>query len=599
MAKAPLKRSKIWQFRQCAEEKVRQVVEKSGLPALIARLLLVRGIEEDGDIQLFLQPALASLHDPFLMKDMDKAVDRLVQAREKGETIAIFGDYDADGLTATALLTRTFRWLGMPVISYVPDRLNEGYGMSRHGLDLLHRRGAQLVVTVDNGISCNEEVAYAKTLGMDVIITDHHQLGDKLPEALAVVDPHQPDCPYPFKNLSGVGVAFKLAHGLAKKLDQDPEEAKTFLKSMMDLVALGTVADVVSLLGENRVLVYHGLQKLRQTANPGLAAMTEMLVSRKDKPFTSDNIAFMFAPRLNAAGRTGNAADGLEMLLTDDRDRAWEMAKHLDRLNQDRRNFESEVLEAALAMIEGEPEILEAPALVLVGEEWHPGVVGIVAARLVERYARPAIVLGIEDPEKGIARGSARSVEGFDLHQALAACAEHLEEFGGHKMAAGLTLHVSQFDPFRKALLRYIAEQVDLEDWRPKLQIDGIAHIGELNFDVLDQVNTMRPFGQDNATPLIALLDCEILDQPMRMGNKHLKIKVAQGEKGQAKRSSMMAIWFRYPADDPNIEKWVQPGNRVDLAGKIHENNWNGRRSVELNITDIRPAQPVDGYTAI
>jgi len=520
---------------------------------LVARLLAARGLLTAAQAQFFLRPVLSSIHDALLLKDMDVALERLARAIREDEKIAIFGDYDVDGLTATALLTRFFKWLGIEAIPYIPDRLNEGYGMSREGVDLLHERGVSLIVTVDNGISCHREIDHARSLDIDVVVTDHHRPCETLPQAVAVVDPHRADCEYPFKGLSGVGVAFKLAHGLARFLDKPAPEARAFLKSVMDLVALGTVADVMSLLGENRPLVAYGLDALRQTANPGLAAMSEMLGVDPQKPITSEQVAFLFAPRLNAAGRTGNAHDALELLLTDDRQRAWELAKHLDRLNNDRRRFENEVLDMAMSQIEDEPELLDDPVLVVAGEQWHQGVVGIVASRLVDRFGKPAIVLGIDDQDAQCAKGSARSIPGFDVHQALAASAACLHEFGGHKMAAGVTLPLANLASFRAALSDYVRKNVRPEDLVPRLELDGIADLAELSFDALDQIDLMRPFGQDNHAPLIGLMRCRLAngEPPQEIGGNHLKLRLVQTPdippKGRPPRP-LTAMWFYYPS---------------------------------------------------
>lgn len=595
LEKAPVPK-RVWHFRDCAEDVAEKLAENARINHILARLLTARGIHNVEDMESYLHPVLGCVHDPFLMRDMDKAVERLALAKKQKEKVAVFGDYDADGLTATALVTRFLKYIGIDVLPYVPDRINEGYGMSREGVQLLQGRGASLIVTVDNGISCLDETRFAGELGMDIIVTDHHQPSEALPEAVAVVDPHRADCDYPFKGLSGVGVAFKLIHALARHLELPVEEARAFLKAHLDLVALGTVADVMPLVDENRPLVAHGLKMLRQSHNPGLAAMVEMLVRDRDKALTGENIAFMFAPRLNAAGRTGNAADGLELLLTDSQVRAWEMAKHLDRLNQERRQFENEVLNSAMDLIEENPAYLEEPVLVIAGEQWHPGVVGIVASRLMERFNRPALVLGVDENDPTRARGSARSFEGFDIHEALHSCSHLLIEFGGHTLAAGVTLAVENVDSLRMEIGQYARKHTPPEALKARLEIDTIAHMDEVTLEVVEQMDAMRPFGQENAAPLVAFLNCEPLgnDGCQEVGSgAHLKMRLRQQTRNGSKPAPLSAIWFRYPQPRDAVRDIIKKSKHIDVAGVLRANEWNGRVSVELIIKDIRPSQEV------
>lgn len=594
-------RPRIWNLPQCSPSAAEQLGRELGLPNLIARLLIARGFSTAASVAAFLDPVLASLHDPLLLRDMDRAVDRVLAALQNSEPIAIYGDYDADGLTATALLTRFFRWLKVEPLSYVPNRLSEGYGISREGLDFLKENGIRLIITVDNGVTNLEEIAYARSLGMDVVVTDHHQPGDSLPAAAAVVDPHRADCSYPFKGLSGVGVAFKLAHALAKALNvrevpgaPSADEARAFLKSLMDLVAVGTVADVMPLQGENRSIVHHGLKFMKDTVNPGLAAMAEIVGIEPGRAITSENIAFMFAPRLNAAGRTGRAADALDMLLADDPAQARQLARRLDDLNRERRDLEAKVLQSAFEQIEENPALLDTAVLVIAGERWHPGVIGIVAARLSDRYLRPSIVLRIEDNK---ARGSARSIEGFDLHGALRECqipAEYLgilDDFGGHKMAAGLTLRAEKIPELRRALHEYVLRVLP-EGIVPRLRIDAEARIDEINPRAVEHIERLRPFGQDNPPPLIAVLDCELSVPPAEVKGKHLRLSLvrpgANGQRGPA----LGGIWFQYPENRPDLEALLKPGNRLDVAGNLRAGQWNGSATMEFLVKDIRAAEP-------
>jgi single-stranded-DNA-specific exonuclease len=568
-----------------------------GVLPLTARLLAVRDLPDSDSARAFLAPTLATLLDPFLMDGMDLAVERIAHAVRRKEPIAIYGDYDVDGLTATALLTRFFGALGTEVGSYIPHRLDEGYGMSVQGIETLQSRGTRLVITVDNGIGCFDEVHHARGLGMDVVVTDHHQPEGRTPEAAAVVNPNRADCPYPFKSLCGCGVAFKLAHALARHMGLDAAQAKPLLFSLLDLVALGTVADVMPLTGENRPLVRHGLRELEKTTKPGLRALAAML-GLGDKPFSPETVAFMLAPRLNAAGRTGNATDALELLLTESESRAWELAKYLDHLNQERRNIESDVLEEALAQLEEDPTPAEElPVLVVAGQGWHPGVVGIVASRLVDRYGRPAVVLGIEGDT---ARGSARSIEGFDLLGALTRCSDVLGEFGGHRMAAGLSLPAARFEEFRDALRHHVADMLEPDSLKPRLDVDTHAEVSDLTMASLKEIDGLRPFGQGNPAPVVALENCRLVGEPVEVGGKHLKMRLWQqsengsggggsgGSGGGSAGDALTAIWFRCPLTREEVAAWVRSQRPFAVAGSPRINTWNGVQSVEFSVQDIR-----------
>ena len=556
-----------------------------GVLPLTARLLAVRDLPDAEAARAFLSPTLATLLDPFLMDGMDLAVERIARAVRDREPIAIYGDYDVDGLTATALLTRFFGALGTEVTSYIPHRLDEGYGMSMQGVESLQQRGTRLVITVDNGIGCAAEVGRAHELGMDVVVTDHHQPEGRTPEAAAVVNPNRADCPYPFKNLSGCGVAFKLAHALARHLGLDAAQAKPLLFSLLDLVALGTVADVMPLTGENRPLVRHGLYELERTRKPGLRALVNML-GVGDKPFSPETVGFILAPRLNAAGRTGNATDALDLLLTENEARAWELAKYLDHLNQDRRKLESDVLEEALAQLAEDPcPAEELPVLVVAGEGWHAGVVGIVASRLVDRFGRPAVVLGIEGDT---ARGSARSIEGFDLLAALTLCSDLLSEFGGHRMAAGLSLPASRCGALRDALRHHVADLLEPGTLKPRLDIDTHAEASELTVASLRQIDGLRPFGQGNPAPIVVLENCRLVSEPVEVGGKHLKMRLFQESQNGNGGEPLTAIWFRCPLTRDEVAAWVRAQCLFAVAGSPRINTWNGVQSVEFSVQDVR-----------
>jgi single-stranded-DNA-specific exonuclease len=575
--------TRIWRFRELDDAWAETLARELGWSALAARILATRGLADARAVQDFLNPSLGMLHDPFLMAGMEPAVERIVRAIRDQEPIAVYGDYDVDGLTATALLIRFFRFIGVEVTSYIPHRLDEGYGMSCEGVESLHARGVRLIVTVDNGISCAEQVAHAARLGIDVVITDHHQPGDTLPEPVALVNPNRPECPYPFKELSGCGVAFKLAHALLRRLECSPEEAKPFLVSLLDLVALGTIADVMNLQGENRVLSHFGLRELERTRKAGLKALIHLL-GQTGKPFTTETVGFLIGPRLNAAGRTGNADDALAILLVEEEARAWELARYLDELNQERRSLETEVLTDALERVAEDATLLDDPILIVAGEGWHQGVVGIVASRLVDRFGHPAIVLSIEGE---VARGSARSVNGFDIHTALGTCADLFIEYGGHTLAAGVTLQADRLALFRERLNREAAGMADPAQMAPMLEIDCAAAPEELTETFLTEIERVRPFGNGNPQPCVALLGCEVAQRPLFIGGKHLKLFLArQNGTGEP----LTAMWFNCPYAPADIESLLAVNGRVDLAGFVRLNTWNGVQSIEFTVRDLRSA---------
>ena len=573
-----------WQFLPARTDESAELVRRLGITPLAARLLAARDYVDPKSVQGFLKPLLGSLHDPFLMRDMDRAIERIARALTDREPIAIYGDYDVDGLTATALIVRFFDWLGVKTVPYIPHRLNDGYGMSHKGIDHLAGQNIRLIVTVDNGINCNEEIAYAASRGIDVVVTDHHQPGEELPPAVAVVNPNRADCPYPFKELSGVGVAFKLAHALAKHLKKTADTTRPFLRSLMDLVALGTIADIVPLLNENRVLVSHGLLQLSSTDKIGLQAMIRKL-GIGGKPITGEAVGFMIGPRLNAAGRTEDARYSLDLLLSVDAEESRSLAEFLDQLNQQRRRLEMEVYQEALGMIATDDTLLGEPVLVVAGEGWHQGILGIVASRLVERFNRPAIVLGIEN---GQAKGSARSIGSLDLYQALHSCEMLLSNFGGHKMAAGLTLPSENIAGFRKVIGRVAADIAVAGELAPEITIDATAGIDELTFEALSQIDQMRPYGEGNPSPTVALLNCCLVEPAQIKKEKHLKLRIAQDNQNGSKSSRAIGgIFFGAGSRYNSI---VAAGKRFDVAGTPVVNEWNGNRAIEINIKEIRPS---------
>jgi len=559
-----------------------------GLQPLSA-LVLAGRTDNLESARAFLSPRLSSLHDPLHLRGMDQALDRIARAISRGESIAIFGDYDVDGLTATSLLFRFFRWLGIIAIPYIPHRLNEGYGMSIKGIESLHGDGVSLIITVDNGIGSHEEIAYAARLGMDVVVTDHHQPTDALPPAAAVINPNRRDCSYPFKWLSGVGIAFKLAHALARHLGKPAGESKAFLLEQMDLVALGTVADMVPLCGENRVFASYGLRALAQTQKSGLRQMIERL-GLDGAPITPNMVGYRIGPRLNAAGRTEDAMASLRLLLCDDESESSGLLDELERMNTARRDAEAKAFGDAVQCLDGDPDSMDDPVLVVYGPDWHQGVLGIVASKLVDQYGKPAIVLANaanrEDDGPPIIKGSARSIEGYDILAAIQKCRDFLLGFGGHPMAAGLILAPDQLPAFRYSICS-AADSVQMgANASALLFIDAVATIGDLSLGAIQELNQMQPFGEGNPEPLIALRQCRLSEQPQIMKGRHLKIKFCQ-KNGSGNLGEMFGIAF---GAGSRYEEVLRSANRFDLAGVPQINDWNGKRTVELTIRDIQPA---------
>ena len=538
----------------------------------MARLLAARGFTQREQVEDFLSPTLAKTHDPFLLKGMDQAVDRIGRAIEQREPICVYGDYDVDGITATAVLRSSFAHLSVDVGSYIPHRLKEGYGLNVDALRQLADRGIRLLITVDNGITATEKVDVARSLGIDVIITDHHRPGPAIPSACAIVNPRQPGCAYPFKDLAGVGVSFKLAHALLKRRAPDPEAAQEFLKSLLDFVALGTVADSVPLVDENRCLVSHGLRTLRSTSRPGLKSLMDV-IGLKQEETNAERLVFSMAPRLNAAGRTEHADYALDLLMTEDPAQARELAGLLDRFNEERRRIELAITEEAFSMIgDGDTSAI----IVIRRDGWHQGVVGIVASRILDRYYRPAIVLGGEGE---LAKGSARSIRGFDMHGALAACEEHLIEFGGHTMAAGLRLKVSSIDAFRSAINAHARSVMSEQDLLPTLDIDTRAGPEDLTSENIATIDRLEPFGAGNPKPLLAIEGFNLIEEPRTLKGKHLKLHL--GEPG-GRTMWAIGFWLADRADELRTRH-----ARLRLAATPFINPWGGRNRMELEIKDF------------
>ena len=554
---------KQWIVSSCDKDLAAHFAQKYSLNPFAALLAVSRGLRTDAQIETFFHPDSVPLSDPFSFRDMDKAVARINDAIDRFERIAVFGDYDADGVTATALLCAYLAMREADFFYMLPDRL-EGYGLNKTVIDRLHEQGAKLVITVDNGINAVEETAYAKSLGMDLVITDHHHVGDELPDAAAVVNPHRADCGAPFKELAGVGVAFKLVCAL----EGDDE---SLLDEFSDLVAIGTVADVVPLTGENRTLVRRGVRAILDNPRPGILAMRES-AGNLDKPFNSTTVAFTLSPRLNAAGRMGSAMRALDILLCEDEDTAAELAQIMEQTNAKRQQTETEIFELAQAQLLEHPERMADPVLVCSGESWHPGVIGIVASRMVEKFGKPCVILSRCGD---VARGSGRSLEGFSLYDALKACEDVLEQFGGHTLAAGLSVKPENIDLFRRTINDYARTQ---EMPFPVQHIDMRLNPRVINTEILDALHALEPFGASNPKPVFGLYAMRLDSVTPLAGGKHIRLNLSkQDARISAVRFGVSPEAFPFPA-----------GSILDLAVSLDANVYMGETRVSILVKNVR-----------
>ena len=562
-----------WNLKPIDEPLVFEIANQQELPVPLARALALRGHREVSQIKSFLDPRLGGLSDPLLLPDMEKAVSRLWKAITSEETITVFGDYDVDGVTSTALLTRVLESLGANVKPFIPDRIDEGYGLSQDALDrCLAEHGSSLVVTVDCGTNAVASVARAQTRGVDVIVTDHHEPDEKTAAAFALLNPKLGTF-QGLEILSGVGVAFKLSHALIKSGREQGNDAASQLdwRNYLDLAALGTVADMVPLVGENRIIVRHGLARFGMTRWEGLRALKAVSGMRGDAE--TYHLGCQLGPRINAAGRIGQPMQALRLLTTNDPAEAREIAELLDRTNQERRKLEQTMADEAFEEINAYFDPEKHFALAVAREGWHPGVVGIVASRIARHYNRPSIVMGID--KEGHARGSCRSIEAFDVLDGLRACDGLLEKYGGHKMAAGLQLETTRLEEFKKAFNAVASAKLGAVDLTPSLSIDAEVGGDALDWDFFGKLKHLAPFGQDNPEPLWMLRGAELNGTPRIVGQKHLKLSLL------SKGRKFDAIAFNYSLNQ-------LPDGPLDIAFTLKENAWNGNASLQLQIRAIR-----------
>jgi single-stranded-DNA-specific exonuclease len=547
-----------------------------GLPA--ARILWNRGYREPSEAQRFLSPGLADLHDPFRLLGMEAAVTRLVRAIAQKEKILVYGDYDVDGTTSVVILKKAIDLAGGVVEYKVPHRLREGYGMRPEVLEEAAGRGISLVISVDTGIRAADVVRAASALGVDMIITDHHLPDEDVPPAVAVLNPNQPGCDYPEKNLCGAGVTFKLIQALLTRLGWPESRSRKLLESFLKLVAVATVADVVPLTNENRVIVKTGLSGLDYVKNAGLRALLDVAGFAEGKAPSAGQVAFRVAPRINAAGRMANASDVIEMFLTEDATRARDLAGQLHDLNQERQQTEQDIVQEILAWCDENPIGEDQFALVFSKEGWHRGVIGIVASRIVERFHRPVFILGEED---GTAQGSGRSIRAFHLLDALESMPEVFHKFGGHRQAAGVTLPAGNVEEFRARLNLFARSKLTPEDLRPRLEIDAVVSIRDLDDHTVAEVLGLAPFGFGNPAPSLAILGAEVVSPPQLIKERHMKLRLRKDGR------FLSAMGWNMAEFAPSIV----PGMLVDIAFALEEDDYSAGRGYspwQAILKDIR-----------
>ena len=560
---------KKWIFKEFDKDAVLKISKAHNISPVIAIVLYNRGIRTEKEINDFLSCDLKGMHDPFLMKDIDKAVERINKAKENGEKITIYGDYDVDGITSIAILYKHFKRLGISVDYYVPDRIAEGYGVNKEALDKIKENGSSVVITVDTGITAVDETEYAKSIGLDMIVTDHHECKEQIPDSYAAVDPKRKDCKYPFKNLAGVGVAFKLIQALDMSV---PLEELMELYS--DLVCLGTVADISPLVDENRILVTEGLNRFKTTKNIGLKSLINVTTANNSMVTTS-TIGYTIAPRINASGRLGCASRSVELFLTDDLKRAEELAEDLCKENTIRQQTEQKMFAEALEYIENHPEMEDDKVLVIPHENWHHGIVGIVSSKITEKFYKPSILFAIDGDE---AKGSGRSVNGYNLFEALENCSDILEKFGGHELAAGLSVKSENIDKFRQAINAYNPESLEETKTTPTVSIDATIKATYISNEAVEDINRLQPFGVDNPAPVFATKNIKIHRISTMSDNKHLRMTLLKDGKYLDTVGFGMGEYYNY----------FKEGDFVDVAFGLSINDYKGFHNVQLILKDIK-----------
>ena len=557
--------NKKWEYYICDQDKVNEISKKFNIDRLLATILVNRGICKEDEIRKFLEPTREDFHDPFLLPDMDIAVDTIIKAIEEKENILIYGDYDVDGITSISVLQKFLEERGMNVANHIPNRLEEGYGLNKEAIKQIADDGYKLIITVDCGISGIEEIEYANSLGIRTIITDHHEPLDELPKAIAVVDAKRKDNKYPFNQLAGVGVVFKLIQAIGIKLGLNEKEYLKYL----DLVCVGTISDIVPLVDENRVIAKLGLKLVNVTRNLGLKYLLQATGYRQ---IDSNAISFGIAPRINACGRMGHETEALDIFLSNDIDEVKELTEKLNNYNKTRQETEKKIVEEALELIEKNKEN-EKSAIVLGSSGWHHGVIGIVSSKITETYFKPSILVSFEN---GLAKGSGRSIPGFDLHEALCKSSKYLEKYGGHSMAVGLSLKEENFEAFKNEFEK-IAKESKVEEILPIIYIDGVVKQEDIKPEHIKELEKLEPFGEGNKMPLFAYKGLKINSIRALTEGKHLKLTLKDDN------IIIDAIGFNmgHLVNDYLI------GDKVDVVGVLEINSFNGIESVQINLKDI------------
>ena len=556
---------KKWQYYEQNKELVKQISEKHNISTLLAQILINRNIVDDSQIDIFLQPKRNDFHDPFLMLDMEKATDRIMQAIKNKEKTIIYGDYDVDGITSITVLKKFLQERGLETDYYIPNRLEEGYGLNVDAIQEIAQKKYKLMITVDCGVSGIEEIKLANSKGIETIVTDHHEQLDELPAAYAIINPKRRDNTYPFRGLAGVGVVFKLIQAISKKLGLDEKEYLKYL----DIVCIGTISDIVPLVDENRVIAKLGLMLGECTKNIGLK---ELISETKYKNIDSTMISFAIAPRINACGRMGKQEEALQLFLTENIEVAKEITKKLERYNSERQETEKNIFEQAIKKIETE-NLKELNSIVLASENWHHGVIGIVASRITEKFYKPTILICIEGDE---GKGSGRSVPGFDLHQALVDSSQFLKKYGGHEMAVGLSLEKEKINDFKK-YFEEISKAKNVKQLIPVINIDCEITKKELNKKTIEQIKLLEPFGEKNKQPLVIYKNLKITSIRALSEGKHLKLMLKDDNE------IVNAIGFNLG----ELSNEYLIGDKVDIVGTIETNAYNGQEQIQINLKDI------------
>lgn len=556
---------KKWEYIAPNKELTAQIASKYGLSMLVAGILVNRGITQEEQIKIFLNPTRKDFYDPYLLQDMEIAVNKIIEIIESKGRILIYGDYDVDGITSIAVLKKFLDERGLNVDYHIPNRLNEGYGLKKETLEEIAKKNYDLMITVDCGISAIEEVDFANELGIKTIITDHHETLDEIPKAIAVVNPKRRDNVYPFRGLAGVGVVFKLIQAISIKLGLEEREYLKYL----DLVCVGTISDIVPLVDENRVITKLGLKLVEVTKNIGLR---ELINISRYKKIDSSTVSFGIAPRINACGRMGHAEEALKLFLTSNITEAKEITKKLEEYNQERQSIEKRIYTEALEKLKDEEEA-KKDSIVLVSHNWHHGVIGIVASKLTEQFYKPSILLSIEDGE---VKGSGRSIPGFDLHEALCKTSEYLEKFGGHEMAVGLTLKEANYDSFKKEFEKLV-EESNVAEFVPIINIDGQLQSKDIKKEIAKEISILEPFGEANKMPLILFKNLKIDSIRALSEGKHLKLTLKN------ENQWIDAIGFNLGS----LSDEYQLGDKIDVVGTLEINEYNNNEYVQINMKDI------------